>query len=328
MFVPTVYGLALFMMVVSMMAWGSWVNVHKLCKNWRFELFYWDYVWGILLCSLILGLSFGRTDPNDANSFINNLTAANATHHGWAVLAGVVFNIANILIVAAISVAGMAVAFPVGIGLALVIGCLLNYIFKPAGNPWLLFGGLFMICVAIVLDAVAYRRRSGGVAVTTKGLGLSVAGGVLMGLFYPFVVKATTGEGHLGPYTVAFVFALGITLSNIPLNYLYMRFSPSGPPLAMKDYFAGSFNTHCWGLIGGLIWMIGTTSNYVASYAQMVGPAASYTIGQGSTMVGTIWGVFVWKEFRGANRSVQLLLALMFFFFVAGLTCVALAPVI
>jgi glucose uptake protein len=328
MFVPAVYALALFMMILSMLAWGSWVNVHKLCRNWRFELFYWDYVWGILLCSLMVGLTFGYTDPSGADSFFRNLSTAGNSHLAWAILAGTVFNIANILIVAAISVAGMAVAFPVGIGLALVIGCVLNYIFKPAGNPWLLFGGLIMICVAIVLDSVAYRKRSGGVAVTQKGLVLCIVGGILMGLFYPFVVKATTGEGHLGPYTVAFVFALGVTLSNFPLNLLYMRFSPSGPPLEMKEYFAGSFKSHFWGLVGGLIWMVGTISNYVASYAQMVGPAASYTIGQGSTMVGTIWGVFVWKEFRGAGRNVQLLLALMFVFFIVGLTLVALAPIL
>ncbi|MBI4164509.1 MAG: AcrB/AcrD/AcrF family protein [Acidobacteria bacterium] len=328
MFIPTAYTVALFMLFLSMIAWGSWVNVHKLCKNWRFELLYWDYVWGILLCSLIVGVTFGRTDPGDPNSFFNDLSAASGTHHGWALVAGAIFNLANILIVAAISVAGMAVAFPVGIGLALVIGCILNYVLKPAGNPWFLFGGLVMICLAIILDAVAYRKRSSGVAVSTKGLVLSVVGGILMGLFYPLVVKATTGEGHLGPYGVAFMFALGVTTSNFPLNYLYMRFAPSGPPIEITEYFAGSLNSHFWGLVGGLAWMVGTISNYVASYAQMVGPAASYTIGQGSTMVGTIWGVFVWKEFRGAGRNVQLLLALMFAFFIAGLVCVALAPVV
>jgi glucose uptake protein len=328
MFVPTVYALALFMMILSMIAWGSWVNVHKLCKNWRFELLYWDYVWGILLCSLIAGVTFGRTDPSSPDSFFLNLTAASALHHVWAILAGTVFNLGNILVVAAISVAGMAVAFPVGVGLALVIGCILNYVLKPTGNPCLLFGGLTLICLAIILDAVAYRKRSRGVAVPTIGLVLSVGGGVFLGLFYPFIVKATTGEGHLGPYTVAFMFAVGVTLSNFPFNYLYMRYAPSGPPIEIKEYFVGSRSSHFWGLFGGLAWMAGTICNYVASYGQMVGPATAYTIGQGSTMVGTIWGVFVWREFHGAGRSVQLLLALMFVFFIAGLTCVALAPIV
>jgi glucose uptake protein len=328
MFVPSFYSLALFMMILSMIAWGSWVNVHKLCKSWRFELFYWDYAGGILICSVILGMTFGSTDPGSADSFIQNLRVASTKHYAWALGAGALYNLANILVVAAIGVAGMAVAFPVGIGMALVIGCVLNYILKPVGNPWFLFGGLTLVCLAIVLDAMAYRKRSTSVAVSTKGLVLSIVGGFLMGLFYPFVVKATTGEGYLGPYTVSFVFAVGITLSNFPLNYLYMRFSPTGPPLAFKDYLAGSRSSHFWGLVGGVVWMIGTMSNYVASYAQMVGPATSYTIGQGSTLVGTIWGVFVWKEFRGAGRNVQILLALMFAFFITGLGCVALAPVI
>jgi len=328
MFTPTVYAVALCMMILSMLCWGSWINIHKLCRNWRFELFYWDYVWGILLCSLLAGVTFGRTDPASLDSFLRNLTGASTGHLAWAIVAGVVFNLANILVVAAISIAGMAVGFPIGIGLALVIGSVLNYILKPAGNPWLLFGGVTLVCLAIIMDAVAYRKRSANLAVSTKGLVLSVVGGVLMGLFYPFVVKATTGESHLGPYTVAFVFAVGVALSNIPLNYLYMRFPPSGPRLEMKEYFAGPRSAHLWGLVGGLVWMVGTICNYVASYAQMVGPATSYAIGQGSTMVGAIWGVFVWKEFRGAGRGVQLLLALMFVFFIAGLTCVALAPVV
>jgi glucose uptake protein len=328
MFVPTAYAVTLAMMILSMIAWGSWVNVEKLCKNWRFELLYWDFVWAILICSLIFGLTLGRTDPSSADSFFQNLISASTSHYIWALLAGGIFNLANILVVAAISVAGMAVGYPVGIGLALVIGCILNYLLKPVGNPWLLFGGLTLVCLAVIAVAIAYRKHSAGVAVSTKGLVLSVVGGVLMGLFYPLVVKATMGEGHLGPYTVAFVFAVGVTVSNFPLNYLYMRYAPTGPPLRIREYFAGSRSAHFWGLFGGLVWMVGTTFNYVASYAQMVGPATSYTIGQGSTMVGTIWGVFVWKEFSGASRNVQILLGLMFLFFLTGLTCVALAPVI
>jgi glucose uptake protein len=246
----------------------------------------------------------------------------------WAVVAGMVFNLANILIVAAISVAGMAVAFPVGIGLALVVGCLLNYVLKPAGNPWLLFGGVGLVCLAILLDGEAYRKRSASPATSTKGLVLAVAGGVLMGLFYPFVVKATTGAGRLGPYTVAFLFAAGAVLSNLPLNYLYMRYAPSGPPIDFKDYFAGSRSAHLWGLLGGIAWMVGTISNYVAASAQMVGPATSYALGQGATMVAAIWGVFVWREFRGVGRGIKVLLALMFIFFTTGLTCVAVAPLV
>jgi len=328
MFIPQIYAVALAMMILSMLCWGSWANSYKLCKDWRFELFYWDYVWGILLIAVLMGLTLGRTDPSSMDSFFQNLGAADARHLTYAFLGGVVFNLANILIVAAIAIAGLAVAFPVGIGLALVIGSILNYLITPKGNPLLLFGGVALVCVAIVLDALAYRKISLDVKVSRKGIVLSLLGGVGMGLFYPFVATAIKGENHLGPYTVAFVFALGILVCNIPLNYAVMRRPVSGPPVEMAAYLAGRGSLHLWGVLGGMIWGVGTISNFAASYAQMVGPATSYALGQGATMVGAIWGVFVWKEFRGAGPDVKRFLALMFVFFIVGLTCVALAPVV
>jgi len=328
MFIPQVYALALALMILSMICWGSWANTQKATGNWRFELFYWDYVWGILLCAILIGLTFGRTDATSPDSFFRNLAAADGAHLGYAFLGGIVFNIANILIVGAIAIAGLAVAFPVGIGLALVIGSVLNYLITPKGNPLLLFGGVALVCVAIVLDALAYRRLSPDTKASKKGIILSLLGGFGMGLFYPFVAKATSGENHLGPYTVAFVFALGILASNLPGNYLVMRRPVAGAPVSFADYFGGAARLHFWGLLGGAFWTVGTISNFVASYAAMVGPATSYALGQGATMVGAIWGVFVWKEFAGAAAGTKRLLALMFVFFIVGLACVALAPVI
>lgn len=328
MFIPQVYTVALVMMILSMLCWGSWANTQKLCKDWRFELFYWDYVWGLLLCAVLLGLTLGRINPASSESFLQNLAAADARHLAYAFIGGIVFNISNILIVAAIALAGLAVAFPIGIGLALVIGSVLNYVITPKGNPLLLFGGVALVCVAIVLDALAYRKISPDLTVSKKGLVVSLLGGMGMGLFYPLVAKAISGENHLGPYTVAFVFALGVLLCTLPLNYVFMRKPVSGPPVAMRDYLKGSGALHFWGVLGGMIWAVGTISNFVASYARMVGPAASYALGQGATMVGAIWGVFVWKEFRGAGPDVIRLLTLMFILFLLGLTCVALAPVL
>jgi glucose uptake protein len=328
MFIPQVYTVALAMMILSMICWGSWANTQKATGTWRFELFYWDYVGGILLCSILIGLTFGHTDAASHDSFFRNLAAADAAHLAYAFLGGIVFNIANILIVAAIAIAGMAVAFPVGIGMALVIGSVLNYIITPKGNPLLLFGGVALVCVAIVLDALAYHRLSPDTKASKKGIVLSLLGGFGMGLFYPFVAKGISGENHLGPYTVAFVFGLGILAINIPANILVMRRPFSGPPVRFGDYFAGAGRLHFWGILGGAVWGVGTISNFVASYAAMVGPATSYALGQGATMIGAIWGVFVWKEFAGAGAGAKRMLALMFVVFILGLGCVALAPVV
>jgi glucose uptake protein len=315
-------------MLISMLCWGSWANTQKIDKRWRFELFYWDYIWGLLACALLFGLTLGNTNPGSPDSFFRNLATASFRSLLEAFFGGVIFNLGNLLLVAAISVAGMAVAFPIGAGLALVIGAIINYIISPKGNPILLFGGIALICIAIVLDAMAYRGLPGGAKASTKGVGLSLACGVAVGLFYPFVAKALTGPNHLGPYTVFFVFALGAVVSNLPMNYGLMRQPISGQSLRMKDYFKGRMSLHAWGILGGAIWGMGTIANFVASYVPMIGPATSFSLGEGNTMISAIWGIFVWKEFRGAGTRVKGLLAVMFLFFVWGLSCIALAPVI
>jgi glucose uptake protein len=273
-----------------------------------------------------MGFTLGRTVPSSADSFGTNLRVADGHHLLLAFLGGVAFNIANILLVAASGIAGLAVAFPIGIGLALVIGSVLNYIIAPKGNPLLLFGGITLICVAVVLDALAYRKLAQDLMVSTKGIVISLLAGLGMGLFYPFVAKALTGENHLGPYTVGFVFAIGALVCTIPVNYIFMRKPISGTPISLSDYFRGSGSLHFWGILGGTIWGVGTIYNFVASCAQMVGPATSYSLGQGATMVSAGWGVFVWKEFREAGPVAKRLLGFMFVVFVIGLSCVALAP--
>src|SRR5580700_34857 len=325
MYIPHRYLVALLMMLLSMLCWGSWANTQKIDKGWRFELYYWDYVWGVVVCALLFGLSLGRTNPEAPVSFFRNLDSASTRSLVEAFAGGMIFNLGNLLLVAAISVAGMAVAFPLGAGLALVIGAVLNYFISPTGNPLLLFGGILLVCGAIAANAMAYRGLSEGAKAGTKGIVLSLVCGVVIGLFYPLVAKALTGEKHLGPYTVYFVFALGALVSNFPLNYAFMRWPLSGSRLSIRDYFQGGAAAHTWGVLGGLIWGIGTVCSFVAAYTPLVGPAASFSLGEGNTMISAVWGVFVWNEFRGASNEVKRLLALMFTLFVLGLVAIALA---
>lgn len=328
MLVPHTYVAALFLMLFSMLCWGSWANTQKIDSRWRFELYYWDYIWGLLICGLLFGLTLGNIHSTSPDNFLRNLSTASSRNLLEAFFGGVIFNLGNLLLVAAISVAGMAVAFPIGAGLALVIGAALNYLIAPKGNPLLLFGGIALICIAIVLDALAYRGLPGGAKASTKGVVLSLACGVAIGSFYPFVAKALTGPNHLGPYTVYFVFSLGALSSNFPMNYALMRRPVSGQPLRIKDYFKGRISLHTWGLLGGAIWGVGTIANFVASYVPMIGPATSFSLGEGNTMISAVWGIFVWKEFHGAGTRVKALLAVMFLFFVLGLTSIALAPIV
>jgi len=328
LFTPHTYPTALLLMLLSMVCWGSWANTQKIDSRWRFELFYLDYTFGLLAAAVLFGLTLGRTDATSANSFFINLHATGSRSLLEAFAGGAIFSIGNILLVAAISVAGMAVAFPVGAGLALVLGSLLNYFVSPTGNPVLIFGGIALVCVAIGLDALAYRDLEGEARSTTKGILLSIGGGIGAGLFYPLVAKSLSGPGHLVPYTVNVVFALGALSTALPMSCLLMRKPVSGPPLTLRDYTAGDLRLHAWGIAGGVLWGLGTIANFVASYVPMIGPATSFAMGEGNTMISALWGVFVWREFKGANARVKLLLAMMFLFFLLGLTSIALAPII
>lgn len=328
MYLPHDYQIALLFMIFSMLCWGSWANAMKLCPGYRFQLFYWDYVIGLLVGTALLGFTLGSKGEIGA-PFLADLRSSSGTAIGYALAGGVVFNIANLLLVAAIEIAGMAVAFPVGIGLALIVGALSSYVIAPQGNPWLLFGGIFLILTAIVCDSLAYRaRETERLRNNTRGLILSLLAGALMGAFYPLVSKAMEGAHAPGPYATAFYFILGVTVCAVPLNYFFMR-KPidGGLPVAMSGFMQAPARWHLAGILGGVIWAGGGTLNFVASRVHFVGPAVSYSIGQGATMVSAAWGVFVWHEFRNPNNRVKLLLGTMFACFLLGLTAVAVAPI-
>jgi glucose uptake protein len=343
MILPSTYFGALCLMIVSMLCWGSWANSFKLTRNWRFELFYFDYALGVLLASMIAAVTLG-TLGFDGLSFQDDVSHAGFRQDAWALVAGGVFNLANMLLVAAISIAGMAVAFPVAIGLALVIGVVWNYSINPTGNKELLFGGMAIIVGAIIVDALAYRsyafQRSRQAAregrsrqvrksMSTKGITVSLIAGVLMGSFFPLLQNAMASEIGLGPYAVAFVFSLGVFFSTFVFNLVFMNLPIEGSPIEIMEYFKGNLKSHLLGIVGGMIWMAGLIANLVAATGEgnaKVGPAVSYGIGQGATMISALWGLLVWREFAGADSKVKSLVAVMLVLFVGGLTLISMAP--
>ncbi len=327
MYQPETYVIALLFMILTMFCWGSWANTVKLCPGYRFQLFYWDYVIGLIAGALLWGLTLGSAGST-GTSFLADVAAAPASNIAFALLGGVIFNVANLLLVAAIEIAGLAVAFPVGIGLALVIGAGSSYVLSPHGNPAMLFGGIALVVAAIVCDAIAYRlRESEHQATSRRGVVISLIAGLLMGTFYPFVSRAMTGPHAPGPYATSLFFVLGVALCAIPANYLLMR-KPldAQSPVSMAGFTGAPGRWHLWGILGGAIWCTGAVLNFVASRAQLVGPAVSYSIGQGATMVSAAWGVFIWREFSSASSRAKSYLFWMFVLFLAGLTLVALAP--
>ena len=319
------YSLAILFCVVTMLCWGSWGNTQKLAsKTWRYEFFYWDYVIGVLLFSVFSAFTLGSFG-SEGQGFLLNLPQADMRSLGSAFLGGIIFNAANILLSAAIAICGLSVAFPVGIGLALVLGVLVNYFGAAKGEPLYIFIGVALIAVAILLNGLAYKKALvGSKKVSGKGLFISVAAGVIMAFFYRFVAAsmdldnfAEPALGKLTPYTAVFIFSLGVFVSNFLFNTIAMKRPVEGEPVSISGYFKGNTKTHLVGILGGVIWCIGQSFSMIAS--EKAGAAISYGLGQGATLVSALWGILIWHEFRRAPRSSDFLNAGMFVLFVIGL---------
>lgn len=333
MFIIDNYILAVVFCFITMLCWGSWGNTQKLAgKTWRYELFYWDYVIGMVLFTLLLGFTMGSTGT-EGRGFVADLGQANWESIGWVVLGGAIFNASNILLSASTSLAGLAVAFPLGCGLALVLGVVNNYLEQPMDNPMLLALGVALIVVAIICNGAAAGRVAKGGEQNKgrkKGIVLAIVAGLLMSTFYRFVLKGMDlndfvrpADGMLTPYSAIFIFSVGVLLSNFVFNTWVMKKPFIGEPVSYGEYFKGSFSTHLVGILGGMIWCLGTSFSYIA--AGKAGAAVSYALGQGAPMIAALWGVFIWKEFKGADTKTNLLLTLMFLLFIAGLGVIVVA---
>ena len=335
MFIVGSYSLAVIFCFITMLCWGSWGNTQKLAaKSWRYELFYWNYVIGMVLFSLLLAFTAGSIGT-EGRPFLQDLAQADWSSIGWVLLGAVVFNVSNILLSASTSIAGMAVAFPLGVGIALVMGVLNNLLLHPTEgqNTGLLWLGVALVVAAVVCNGIASGKVSNeqrDPKQNRKGVILAIIAGLVMSFFSALVYNGVDladfhhpAAGKLTPYTAMVIFALGVFLSNFIVNTIVMKKPFVGEPVTYKQYFVGDFKTHLVGMLGGAIWALGTSLNYIS--AGEAGAAVSYALGQGAPMIAAIWGVFIWKEFKGASKNVYSLLALMFALFVAGLSCIVVA---
>lgn len=325
---------AVVFLVFSMICWGSWANTQKMAaKTWRFELFYFDFVWGLLLTAVVAAFTLGSFGP-DGRPFLEDLAQADTNSIVYALAGGIVWNLGTLLLTAAMAIAGMAVGFPIGGGLAWVLGILINFFIQgPQGNNVpLLFIGVVLISAAIFFSMMAYKKLlSGQKKTTSKGLIISLAAGVTIAFFYGLVVKSLDpmyvagGSGNLTPFTGVFYFTLGAVLSTPIFNIFVMRHPLEGEKLSMKAYFQGDVKTHLIGVLGGIIWMAGMVVSFMA--IPKAGPTISYALTNGAPVVAMFWGVFVWKEFKNAPKGTNKLLTAMFLLFIAGLVLITLSKV-
>lgn len=321
MYLPATYSIAVVMTVITMVCWGSWANPYKVTRGYRFELFYWDYIVGVVVLSVVLALTMGSFGSS-GQPFLENLGTADARHWIYALVAGFIFNIANLLLLAGIDITGMAVAFPISIGIAIVEGVVLSYLIERKGNPVYLAVGVALAIAAIIFDALAYKSLgAGGKKISGKGIAINVISGILMGGFAPFVTMALKPQHQLTPYSIIVLFSLGALLSCFVFNIYFMRKPLVGEPVNFSGFFTARAGDHALGFLGGVVWGVGTAFNFVA--AGVAGVAISYAIGQASPMIAALWGVLVWKEFSGANRKAWGFLILMFVFYIAAVVAVA-----
>lgn len=328
MFVVDTLPVAIVFCVLTMLGWGSWANTQKLAgkEKWPFELFYWDYAIGVFLFGMAFAHTLGSMGAKGMPA-VENLHAGGWGHVLPPFLSGAIFNLSNILLVVGIGAAGMSVAFPVGVGLALVIGTVKNYIQTPKGDFPMLLAGVGLILFAMIMSAMAHARlRTGASSAKSKGVIFSVIAGCLMGWFYPLLMqevdpnfRVSVTPPLLTPYVALAAFGAGVLASNFIWNTVFMR----AGGVAYRDYFRGGFRLHAIGILGGCIWMAALCFNVIAS--GVAGPAISYALGQGATLIAALWGVFIWREFRGAPAGTNKFLALMFAGYTLGLVLIGAA---
>lgn len=343
MILPQTYIATLIVMIFGMLCLGSWANTFKLGGKWRFELYYFDFALGVIVAATIIAFTVG-SGGFDGFSFLDDLMHAGKRQWFYGFVAGVIFNFANMLLMAAISVAGMSVAFPLGIGTAVVIGSMLNLVIQRTGNPMFLLAGCLLIMLAMAADGFAYgallvrrhealaragKAKSTRIPNALKGILLSLVSGLLMGSFTPLMQHGMEGDLGLGPYSISAVFAIGVFFSTFGFNMFFVNLAVEGDPVEIGDYFKARLKLHLLGISGGAIWATGAIAALVASAAPaeaQLGTALHYQLTQGFAVVAALWGLLAWKEFQGADAKIKLTTVLALVLFLGGLVLLSLAP--
>jgi glucose uptake protein len=326
------YTLAVVLCFLAMICWGSWQNTQNLIgKQWRFELFYWDYSLGIVLFALLMAFTFGSFG-HQGRSFLPDIAQADAKNILSAAFGGFIWNIGTLLLVASISIAGMSVAFPIGGGIGWTLGILINYIGKPEGNPLFLFGGTGIIVIAILLSMQSYKKLADQQKKPSfKGIALALMAGLCIAFFYRFVASSLASDftpadaGKISSYTAVVFFSFGALVSTIIVNPIFMAKPVEGAPVRMSEWFSGSPRAHLLGMLGGFIWCLGNSVSFMSVGA--ASPAISYGLSNAAPVVAALWGIFVWKEFKDAPKGTNILLTLMFIFYIAGLGLIVYARI-
>jgi len=343
MILPHSEGSLILLMLICMLCCGSWAVGYKMVRKYRFELFYFDFSLGLGLLALICAFTVGSLGWDGFN-FTDDLRNAHKQTLLWAFLAAVIFNFGNMLMMAAVSVAGLALAFPTAFGVAMVVGVWMDFLGRPGGNATILLGGTLLILVSVILNSSGYSylkilqhealARAGKAKSTRrpssiKGVILAVVGGLVMGTYAPLLVRAQDPDFGVGPYALLFLFAAGVFFSTFVYNLFFMNLPVEGDPLEMGDYLKAPLQNHFYGFGSGVIWGIGTLAAFVATTPKgdtHLGPPLAALLGQAAPIVAALWGLLVWRETKGGDTRVRAFAAITLVLFALGLAVFSWAP--
>lgn len=349
------------LMILSAACWGGWAITQKLTgPKWRFELFYFDFSLGTVLGAVVIAFTAGSFQGNEI-TFMDSLIGISMRKVAWALAAGFVFNIANAILVSAISVAGISVAVPIALSLATVIGLIVSVFSAPQLNGTMTWVGLVALLSALVFNARAHLmmadiRRSQQVAAdpttvaptqvsarssrvrksgktkssSSKGITLAVIAGIILGGMMPLVDMAREGDFGLSPYATAVFFSAGAFAISMLIVPFMMNFPMEGEPLEFKRYTSGTLGQHILGWIGGVIWIGGLSANVLAGSVpkgQNVGAAITLACSHGAAILAAVLGVIVVREFENSGSRVRMQLLIMFVLFALALALTSLAPI-
>ena len=335
MFIIQQTGLAIGVCLLAMLCWGSWSNGQKLAAQAKVPItqFYRDYVLGIALLTVLVVATLGSIG-HEGRPFLADVRQAEWGRLGLALAAGVVFNLGNQLLVAGIQSAGLAIAMPVGSGIALALGLVVNYIAEPKGNLWLLVAGGALVLVSLGCSAGAYAKKQNASdqqddnKSSSQGLFIAGAAGIANGFFFWMVTSplakdfAHPAAGKLTPYTALALFVGGILASNPVVEQVLRHFADS-PEAAQVRYREVPARQHAVGIGSGVVWGVGMAALLLASTE--AGSAISFGLSQGATIVAVLWGLFTWHEFRDAPAPAFRWLWAMGVAYVLGVGLIVLA---
>jgi glucose uptake protein len=347
---PTTQFTVLLLLVISAFCWGSWANTFKVIKTWRFEYFYYDFTAGILLTTVIAAFTLGSMNSQDL-TFQDNFLLASFRKMAWALASGLVFNLGNIFLLAATAVSGMSVAFPIALGIALVADAIWDFAYNPQASILLLFSGVFLVTIGIVMNILAYLWRQDERAsaaqtplqadprsrnapkrqanLAPRGVILAIVGGLALGAFFPMLSEATAGETGVSPYGVAVLISGAVFVSTLLFVPFFLFFPVLGEPGQIRGYFGGDTRQHAVGILGGALLGGGLLAGLLAAGAPRVmqpGRIAEYALDHTALLIAAVWGLLVWREFKGSSHRVRMMVVAMLVLLVAGVGMVAVAP--